>query len=294
MSENSSAFSRRRSSRYGIIDLEATQVTIIVAGEGDDQRHEGILADLSSNGVRVALGVCLEKDAPVQFHLSVPSVGLEFSCLAHPRWFQPRDAESWWVGCELTEVISDEMIDALARGGLLDRRRDPRYPVSYPAVVKWELGDKPLDVELVNYSKGGICILSQEGSGLLSERVMLQVASHNRDATIPCRVMWQRKTEAGFVAGCSFTGAEDFIKLREIVAPVQNAQKVGATQPRETRKLHFFVLILVFLLLAVKGIELLVPVRLAPQSESSKAMDGSSLSQLHESVEQAETRRDPT
>ena len=294
MLENSSAHTRRRSSRYNIIDLEATQVTIIIASEDGGQRHEGTLAELSSKGVRVALGVCLEKDTPVQFNLSVPSVGLEFSCLAHPRWFQPRDADSWWVGCELMEVISDEMIDALARGGLIDRRRDPRYPISFPAIVKWELGDRPMEVELLNYSKGGFCIISQEGSGLHSERVMLQVSSHSRNAIIPCRVMWQQKEEQGFVAGCSFTGSDGFVKLREIVEPARTAQRISPTHVQEARKLSLFVVILVFLLLAVKGMGLFMPVRSAPPSKSSNTMDASPLLQLHETADHVEIHRDPT
>lgn len=257
MGQKSASGLKRCEVRYAIEDFESTRVTIMIQTDHGEERHEGFLADLSSSGVRVALRVRPSKGCKVEFHLFVPKTQLDMHSAAVVRWLQPRDGDSWWVGCELAEPIPDDVIEALAAANLLNRRRDPRYAISHPGVAKWELADEQMNVELVDYSKGGFCMLCQEAKHFPSERVMLLLSNGDISAKVPARVMWQRQLEHGYAVGCSFTALDGFVTFRDVVEPGCSRQHKGRLGKERQMSLASWVLITTMVLFAVKGIELI-------------------------------------
>ena len=142
MLDKSASSTRRCENRYIIEDSELTHVTISYQDGEGRRTHQGRLADLSTHGVRVSLDSRLESGLNVDMRIRVPRVKLDVTWQATVRWIQPCDAETWWIGCELHDPVPVKLVHDLAMANMLNRRRDPRYEISHPAQVKWELADQ--------------------------------------------------------------------------------------------------------------------------------------------------------
>ncbi len=220
MQEGSTLASIRCEHRYQIEDSQATCVSVAVATAGDEpQVCEGLLADLSLSGVRLVLTTKLLPGQQVTLRLCLPAVEIDVIREATVCWTEPRDAETWWIGCQLDERLDGQVIDRMALSQVIDRRRDLRHSIDQSAQVRWELSEETFDVRLVNYSKGGFCMVCPQDQSYPGGRVMLLFEHGSRLVKIPARVMWQRPLEQGRALGCSFTTRDGFVKFREFVAP---------------------------------------------------------------------------
>ncbi len=258
MLDKSASTTRRCENRYIIEDCDATHVTISYRdGEGQRVQH-GQLADLSTHGVRISLDARLGTGLHVDMRIRVPNIKLDVTWQATVRWLQPRDAESWWIGCELHDPVPVKLVHDLAMANLLNRRRDPRYEISYRAQAKWELADEAVDVKIVNYSKGGFCMLYSETTSFPNERVMLFLPTDDGTVKIPARVMWQRQFGERYALGCAFSTIDGFVQFRDVVEPghAEN-RRLPFTGPLKPMSLTRWVAITILVLMSVKSLEMI-------------------------------------
>lgn len=258
MQEGSTLASLRCEHRYQIEDIQAGCVSVAVSTAADEpQVHEGLLADLSLSGVRLVLNTRLLSGQQVTLRLCLPAVGIDLIREATVCWTEPRDAETWWIGCQLDDRLDGEVIDRLATSQVIDRRRDFRHAVDQPAKVRWELSEETFDVRLMNYSKGGFCMVCPQDQSFPGGRVMLLFEHGGRFVKVPARVMWQRPMPEGRALGCSFTTRDGFTKFRECVAPAsvpRRRQRRGRSSSRPA--LSRWVRIAVVVLLAAAILDL--------------------------------------
>jgi Tfp pilus assembly protein PilZ len=229
----------------------------VPTADGESRQIEGHLADLSLRGVRLVLNEKLLPGQRITLHLILSTIEIDLIREATVCWTEPRDAESWWVGCSLEDKLEDETIDRMAVAKVLNRRRDTRYSICQPARIRWELSDEVHEVQIVNYSKGGFCIVSSDTEAGTSDRVMLLLESEGQRAKIPARVMWQRPMQEGHAVGCSFTTRDGFVRLRDFVEPGSaTCRKSKVTRARHSYSLTGWVAITVFVLLAAEFLQL--------------------------------------
>lgn len=226
----------RRSEGRFFIDSQATRVTITSqdAPEGTEPIR-GRLADLSLHGCKLAVHGKINPGTPVVLHIEIPSIRLVLDQTAIVRWQQPRDASSWWTGCELTEPFKIELVDQLANAQILNRRRDPRYPVGKIAHARWELSDEVLEVELVNFSKGGFCVIFPSQPETIRERLLLLLDAEDHEVTVPARVMWSGPVGERYAVGCAFGNLEGFVEVRTF-ADITDPTTKGRWFQRRKRK----------------------------------------------------------
>jgi Tfp pilus assembly protein PilZ len=231
MSDDSN--SRRRQGRF-CVKSEATRVvTTLTEADGTTTEVRGQLADMSRQGVRIDVNRRLVVGQEIDLRIEVPSQSLTIRRSAIVRWQQPRDATTWWTGCELTEPLSEETIEQLAAAHVLNRRRDPRYEVDRPAQVRTELSSTTHDARLINYSKGGFCLLFDKPIELPHERLMLVVPAADKERNIAARVLWTGPALGIFAVGCAFSNMDGFVHLRDYAEPKPSRLRL-ATRPRST------------------------------------------------------------
>ncbi len=216
----------RRSEGRFYIDSQATRVTVTCAdGTTEMEPIRGRLADLSLHGCKIAINGKIAPGTAVTLHIEIPSIRLVLDQPAIVRWQQPRDAVSWWTGCELTEPFKSELVDQLANAHVLNRRRDPRYPVGKIARARWELSDEIFQVELVNFSKGGFCIIFPTQPEKMRERLLLLLDVEDHEVTVPARVMWSGPVGERFAVGCAFGTLEGFVEVRSFAEKTEAGEK---------------------------------------------------------------------
>jgi hypothetical protein len=236
----------RRSEGRFFINSKATRVTVRFAREnGEDVSARGQLADLSLRGVKICIDHKMNDDQPVDLVIEIPTMDFRVERKAIVRWQHPRDATTFWTGCEVRESFDDDLIEKLASAHVLNRRRDPRYATDRPARVRWELSDRVLDARLVNFSKGGFCICLLSPTEFPSERLMLVLEERGKEVTIPARVMWEGPMPGGYGVGCAFSTMDGFVKLRE-AANVAGA-RTGLRKSLSSKR-AFWILFAVFVL----------------------------------------------
>ncbi|MCA9168665.1 MAG: PilZ domain-containing protein [Planctomycetales bacterium] len=245
--------SRRNEGRF-FINSRATQITVTPVSDAQQvQSFAGQLADLSLSGVKISIDGKLEMGQEVKLLIQVPSMNFELERRAVARWQQPRDATTWWTGCQLLEPFDATIVEELAAAHVLNRRRDPRYTVDAPAQARWELSDQFVDVKLINFSKGGFCVIFPAPLEGASERLMLQVELNGKESQIPARVMWQGPSPEGFAVGCAFVSIDGFLKLRDYAEPEQ-LRKKRTFRHRPRRPLSKWVAIALLVLAAIQAI----------------------------------------
>lgn len=212
--------SRRNEGRF-FINSKATKVTLTVRDAAPDAKpFTGQLADLSRHGVKISIDGKLEIGREATLRIEVPSMNFSTERSAIARWQQPRDAKTWWTGCQILPPFDETTIEGLAAAHVLNRRRDPRYELDLPAKVRWELTDQLIDVTVKNFSKGGFCVQFPQRVQPTSERLLLVIDQNGQSVTIAARCMWQGPVAGGYAVGCSFTSVEGFLKLRDFAEPV--------------------------------------------------------------------------
>jgi len=253
--------SRRSEGRF-YINSKATRVTVTVSSEdGSDVKYFGQLADLSLRGVKILINGRVLSGQEVELVIAVPSMGFQIERYGVIRWQQPRDATTWWTGCEILEPFDSAMIEGLAAADVLNRRRDPRYEVDQPAKVRGELSDQVVNVRLVNFSKGGFCVEFAERSDVTTDRLMLVLPLGDRDVTIPARVMWHGTVGSRFAVGCAFTTMDGFLLVREYAEPRHLARRrAAARRPRQPLSKWVGIALLVMV-----SVQLVQTLRLEPQ-----------------------------
>lgn len=227
----------RSEGRYQITG-DATRVTVTFTDEsGEAHTCQGQLSDLSARGVRISLNHCLPRGQRVQIKIEVSTHSIAIEKDGHIRWQHPRDARSWWTGCEIDDSFDAQFIEQLAKAKVLNRRRDPRYETDQLINVRTELSTAQHEARLVNYSKGGFCLLFTESIEFPHHRLLLTITPNGEERTISARVKWARQVGESFGVGCAFTDLDGFVHLRDYVEPLAKFRRLPIVRPASVSSL---------------------------------------------------------
>lgn len=241
----------RSEGRYSITSA-ATRVTVTLTdSQGSDRTLSGQLADLSLRGLRLIVDGRIEPQEVVDLRVEIPRESITFQWAATIRWQQPRDTKTWWTGCELLQPLEHSVIERLAAAHVLNRRRDPRHLVDKPAQVRTELSSQLQDVRIVNYSKGGFCVVCNQPLEFPHERLMLMIGDNDRQSSIAARVMWRGEMNGAFAVGCAYMSLDGFVRLREYVQPEEPQRRLMVR--RRSVKISAVVVICLLITIALQA-----------------------------------------
>ena len=212
MTADSTPPGRRKEPRYQITGEGVLRTSIL---RPDTQPLLVDLMDLSRNGLRMATHCAIPKNEQVEIEICVSKSDVVIRVPGTVRWVTPGVNQSWFVGCTLNEKITEKQISQLAAASALERRENPRRPISVDAEAKSELGSAYHPVRLVNYSEGGCCISSQNSIAKPGERLMVKIPRKPgaNPRTIRAKAAWCTQLVGGYSTGCRFLAREDYLQL---------------------------------------------------------------------------------
>ena len=201
----------RKEPRFRVCRDEVFECETTIA---EETAGSASLVDVSSNGLRL---LC-----EGQFE-----VGMAFSTELRTKRSQAtyhgviRNVEPWadtqsMVGCELSEPIPPEVLQELIAEGIVNRRCDDRITWDKPAALSGDQNTEELDVEIRDYSPGGIRLFSQEP---IPDNVALKVrvqCSLGDEVVVAATTIWKSQKDDGCHAGLAFTTCDGPHKISEI------------------------------------------------------------------------------
>jgi hypothetical protein len=132
-----------------------------------------------------------------------------------------RSVEPWagtqsMLGCELSEPIQSEVLQELIDAGIVNRRCDDRITWDKPAGLSGDQKPDELDVEIRDYSPGGIRVFSQQpipDSVVLNVRVQCSLGN---EIVVAATTIWKSQKGDGCHAGLAFATCDGPHKISEI------------------------------------------------------------------------------
>jgi len=209
----------RKQRRFKTNEAQVLACSIEVGGT---KSWSGTVIDLSNNGMRLLssghyrvgdkIRVVMDTDLPTD----------EF--LGEVRYVEPWVGGQTILGCSLNAHIGDAVLHELADQGFLNRRSDPRIEVTHPAKMFWPLHPDRVDIELRDYSNGGLMIHTDV---VIPDDKRLRVCIDGEGGSDLCfetRLQWKRVSENGCIAGLAFVHND---------APQRVARILGITTSNE-------------------------------------------------------------
>ena len=175
-----------------------------VCAVSDGQPHEGSVVDISQSGLRVLCTGPFEANQEFTVELKTDDRSLG-TYRGQIRRVEPWVGGQSVLGCQLHDKVPSEVLEELARLGIINRRRDVRVSWNQPAKMSWELQPGEIDIQIEDCSLGGLRILAnREFPSNVRLRIRINVGDE-RDAIFDTRPVWQYQREDGFEAGLAFT-----------------------------------------------------------------------------------------
>ncbi|MDE0864978.1 MAG: PilZ domain-containing protein [Rubripirellula sp.] len=190
---------KRKQRRYKTNQAQALRCEAEV---DSGQVTAGTVVDLSNSGMRLLcsgqfhvgekIKISLEANSPTDMFIGVI------------KYVEPWVGGQTILGCNLDGGIDDSVLHKLADQGFLNRRSDPRIEVTHPATMFWPLHSDRVDIELRDYSNGGLMIHSEVS---IPDDKRLRVCidgEEDSDLCVETKLQWKRVSDKGYVAGLAF------------------------------------------------------------------------------------------
>jgi hypothetical protein len=218
----SESFVPRVEPRYRVCTHSEVPAVVEWNEDGETIQAAGGFRDLSQHGARLTVSAKPPTQEGVTVRLAMAELQLNLAVDGEVCWTEPAGEAGWTFGCKLTGGIPDDVLQALASEGYVDRRQDRRQGVSIQATARWELasaGDVPVRVH--NFSEGGIRVFSSE-PGHPGGRLLLTLDPEDGEPmVVSAKAVWQLETEDGYHIGCSYADRSAFVALQERFGPQQ-------------------------------------------------------------------------
>jgi len=132
-------------------------------------------------------------------------------------WVSPAADGQWLFGCSFRPKVPANTLVDFAASGMLERRQHIRQVVSHVAKAERELDGQLIDVEILDYSRGGFSVRcnSQCEPG---DRLMLRLqAEDGHEVEILGKTQWRFAVADDFTIGCGFVRDQDFVTMKRIL-----------------------------------------------------------------------------
>ena len=239
---------RRRQPRYAIATGTPDGVTIHCEVDANGEVLTGQLLDLSLSGAKIKLPCCLQFSQAVQLRIACTKLGISIDVASQVCFVRPDDDE-WQAGCSFATEISQDVIDALARASVIQRRRSPRHTTSIHGIARWELDSESFPVRIRDFSTGGFCLVAQ-CPGTVGAAVNVNVKTPDGEACfVSGKLSWIVERDGEFLLGCQNRGSGTADRLRLISMLLEDGPYFVSDRTEQTRDALFVAVTWLFILL---------------------------------------------
>ncbi len=191
---------RRKERRFKTRDPDALRCDTSV---NEEDPRPGTVIDISSRGLRFLCSGQFKVGQSFSTELKTDRSHGTFR--GEIRRVQPWTGGKTVLGCQLIDRIPEEVLQNLAREGVVNRRSDERVEWNQPAKMSWELQQGEINVEIKDCSTGGLKIRSPKP---IPDDLLVRIRVDMGDddpLVIDARPVWQVQQDDHCVAGLAFT-----------------------------------------------------------------------------------------
>ena len=233
----SHADDRRKEPRYKTSDDQRLHCRTAIDVPGQDQIWEGITVDISSSGMRLLSRGSFQVGQPIWTELKTTRSHGVYR--GNVRRIEPWVGGQLILGCSLRDTIPNEVLQELASEGIINRRADGRFSIAVPGTISWPLSSEEIDVEIKDYSSGGMKLHSAEK---IPEHTRLRVRfeSGGQDITLEAKTAWSRRGDHGWITGVGLVDRDAPTVVAETLAKEEQSKTESASRNGTGTKRHFF------------------------------------------------------
>jgi hypothetical protein len=202
---------RRTTERFYV--SRSAELAVEIDRSGSTCPVRGLIVDLSEQGAKISLETSLQFSESVIARLAVPALDVLAAIKSKVIWARTMESGAWLVGCSFDEAMPSTILDRLAKGGFIERRRHARKQISLPAVARWELESTTTPVTLIDYSSGGFCLCCDLPK-CVGSKVVVELADQS---TILATVKWQSTDGTKYRHGCEFGQQSEVHSYADII-----------------------------------------------------------------------------
>jgi len=223
---------QRKQRRFKTNEAQVLRCTVDVGEHvaedvAEGEMNEGTVVDLSNSGMRLLCSGTFRVGQTIHIALNTDFPIERFAGVV--RYVEPWTGGQTILGCSLDEGIDDVVLHSLADQGFLNRRSDPRVEVTYPAKMFWPLHPDRVDIELRDYSSGGLMIHSDVS---IPEDKRLRVcldSDSDDDLCVETRLQWKNLSDKGCLAGLAFVHHDSPQRVAEVLG-LDSGRRVSQVQ----------------------------------------------------------------
>ena len=185
--------------------------------KGDDTApRQGSVVDISINGARIALSQPAAAGDKFEVELHAPGSPFREQRRVRVCWSALRRDFLWHAGVEFDTPLSEQALNGLASGGVIERRQAKRTKVSIPAKARQETSASEHAVKIVDLSADGFGIASSEPLELES-RVLVSIDQEPEPLVVIAHVRSCTQKRKTWSVGCEFADKDSYRHLRQFL-----------------------------------------------------------------------------
>ncbi len=235
-STDRSANNRRKEKRFQV-ESERLRCRIAADEPGKNDVFDGVTVDISPSGMRLLTQGNFQCGQPIWTELLTNrSHGIY---RGNVRRIEPWVGGQVILGCSLRDAIPKVVLQELASEGIINRRSDGRFTISHPAKVSWPLSADELEVELQDYSSGGMKVRSCIPIPA-NVRLRFRFQSSGQEVIVESKLAWTHEFEGDWVSGVTFTQRDAPAVIAETLANEKLADGSGSTSAKLRQLLTMF------------------------------------------------------
>ena len=186
--------------------------------KGDEDSHvTAELIDISVGGAKLKVAEPPHIKDVLSVEIETAEPQQRIAVIGDVCWVSPAADGQWLFGCSFRPKVPANTLVDFAASGMLERRQHVRQVVSHVAKAERELDGQLIDVEILDYSRGGFSVRSncqcEPGDRLL---LRLQ-AEDGREVEILGKTQWRFAVADDFTNGCGFVRDQDFVTMKRIL-----------------------------------------------------------------------------
>lgn len=195
-----------------------SDLSVTIEKEDTSDSIEATLVNISAGGAKFKVSEAISAKEVLALTIEAKRRNRTIVVSGEVCWVRPTAGDDWWLGCALDPQIPEQLLCELSEDGTIERREHQREEASLRTTAQWELNNETASAWILNYSRGGFCLLSQF-AGKPGERVRLQLELDDDQLIfVPAKTQWVVKSQEGFVSGCEFLEPADYNVLSELAA----------------------------------------------------------------------------